>query len=72
MFNNIGAGELLIIGLVIMILFGSKKLPELTRSLSEAGKEFRKGLKEEDSPETLPEKNTKVDTKRKGGEISHV
>jgi len=48
MFRNIGAGELAIIGLVIMILFGSSKLPEFTRSLGESAKEFKKGYKGED------------------------
>ena len=65
MFNNIGAGELMIIGLVIMILFGSKKLPELTRSLSEAGREFKKGLTEADEKANVPTKNKKIHTQEK-------
>lgn len=50
MFQNIGAGELVIIAIVIMILFGSRKLPEFTRALGESAKEFRKGYKGDDSP----------------------
>ena len=47
MFQNIGAGELLVIALVITLLFGGKKLPELARGLGEASREFRKALGEE-------------------------
>lgn len=46
MFENIGINELLVIALVLLVLFGSKKLPELTRGVGEAIKEFRKASKE--------------------------
>lgn len=41
----IGWTEILIVFLIILLLFGSKRLPELARSLGEAVSEFRKGLK---------------------------
>ncbi|MEM2918246.1 MAG: twin-arginine translocase TatA/TatE family subunit [Candidatus Altiarchaeota archaeon] len=41
----IGTFEILLIFLILLLLFGSKKLPELARSLGEAIKEFKKGLK---------------------------
>lgn len=60
MFNNIGAGELVIIALVIMILFGSKKLPEFTKALGESAKEFKKGYKDEPpGPKPDSSNNTK-------------
>ena len=40
----IGAPELLIILVVILVLFGGAKLPKLARSLGEAQKEFKDGL----------------------------
>jgi sec-independent protein translocase protein TatA len=40
---NLGAPELLIMLLVVLLLFGGAKLPKLARSLGEAQKEFRKG-----------------------------
>ena len=46
MFRNLGAGELIILLVVILVLFGAKKLPELARSLGSSAKEFRKGVEE--------------------------
>lgn len=43
---NLGAPELLIILLVILLLFGGAKLPKLARSLGEAQKEFKQGIAE--------------------------
>lgn len=47
MFNNIGTTEIIIILVVLMVLFGAKKIPEFARGLGEAGTEFKKGLKGE-------------------------
>ena len=44
--QNIGFGELLIILLIVMLLVGAKRLPELGRSLGEAIREFKKGAGE--------------------------
>jgi sec-independent protein translocase protein TatA len=46
MFKNIGALELIIVGLVLLLLFGGKKLPELTRGIVNSIKEFRSAYKE--------------------------
>lgn len=43
---NLGAPELLIVLLVILLLFGGAKLPKLARSLGQAQSEFKKGIKE--------------------------
>ncbi|HOV22083.1 MAG TPA: twin-arginine translocase TatA/TatE family subunit [Candidatus Ratteibacteria bacterium] len=43
---NIGAGELILILLIILLLFGAKRLPEIGRSIGKALGEFKKGLKE--------------------------
>lgn len=47
---NMGPGEILLIFLLIIILFGAKRLPELARSLGKSIKEFKhatQGLKDE-------------------------
>jgi sec-independent protein translocase protein TatA len=41
---NLGAPELLIILAVVLLLFGSTRLPKLAKSLGQAGKEFKKGV----------------------------
>ena len=46
MFQNIGTTEIIIIAVVLMILFGAKKLPEFARGLGESGKELKKASKE--------------------------
>lgn len=49
-----GTGELLVIFLVVLILFGGKKLPELARSIGIGIREFKKachGIDEDDSQE---------------------
>ena len=43
---NLGAPELLIVLLVVLVLFGGAKLPKLARSLGEAKKEFADGMNE--------------------------
>lgn len=46
MFDNIGFGELLLIMLVILVLFGSKKIPDLAQGLGKGIREFKKAIKD--------------------------
>lgn len=74
MFSNIGAGEIIVVLLVLIFLFGGKKLPELARGLGESGKELKKAKKEIEK--ALSDINTDSDLedtpskegKTKGGE----
>ena len=43
---NFGVPELLIVLAVVLLLFGSTRLPKLARSLGQASKEFKKGVDE--------------------------
>ncbi len=45
---NLGAPELIIILAVVLLLFGSTRLPKLARSLGQASKEFKHGVNEAD------------------------
>ena len=45
MFKNIGTPEVVIVAIVILILFGAKKIPEFVRGIGEAIKEFKKASK---------------------------
>jgi sec-independent protein translocase protein TatA len=46
---GLGAPELLIVLAVVVLIFGSTKLPQLARSLGEAKRELNKGM-EHDEP----------------------
>lgn len=45
-FMNLGGPDLLVILLIILVLFGAKKLPELAKGLGQAIKEFQKAKDE--------------------------
>jgi len=51
LFQNLGAGEIILILAVLLLLFGAGKLPKLARSLGSSMTEFKKGLRGEPSPE---------------------
>lgn len=44
--QNIGTGEILIIALVVLLLFGGKKIPELMRGLGKGVKSFKDGMED--------------------------
>ena len=46
LFLNLGAGEIVIIALVVLLLFGGKKIPELRRGLGKGVKSFKSGMNE--------------------------
>lgn len=43
-----GLGELLIILLIVLVIFGAARLPKIAQSLGEAIKGFRKSVKEDE------------------------
>jgi sec-independent protein translocase protein TatA len=45
---NLGPTELLVVLAIVLLLFGSTRLPKLARSLGQASKEFKTGVKEGD------------------------
>lgn len=56
---NVGPTELIIVLVVVLLLFGSTRLPKLARSMGEASKEFKKGISEGGKDEP-PEGDVKV------------
>jgi len=46
MFGNIGTAEIVVIAVVLLLLFGGKKLPELARGLGESSRELKKAKDE--------------------------
>jgi sec-independent protein translocase protein TatA len=64
-FLDFGAPELIIILAIILLLFGGRKLPELSKSLGESMRELRKGLNgslddEKDKNKTAETKSNKT------------
>lgn len=63
--GNLGAGEIILILLVILLLFGAKKIPELAQGLGKGMKEFKKSLKDvEDELKKTDEEIKKTDDKK--------
>ena len=44
--GNIGTGEIILIVLVVLLLWGGKKIPELMKGLGKGVKSFKEGLNE--------------------------
>jgi len=61
--GNIGFGEILILVLVVLILFGPNKLPEVGKALGKAIGEFRRGIRDGmvDDRDTRIDKTEKTD-----------
>jgi sec-independent protein translocase protein TatA len=51
---GLGAQELLVILLIVLVLFGGSKLPDLAKSLGRSMKEFKKGIGAEPEEEPAP------------------
>ena len=53
---GIGTQEILIIALIILLLFGGKKIPELMRGLGKGVKSFKDGMNGKEEPGQQPDK----------------
>jgi sec-independent protein translocase protein TatA len=52
---NLGGGELVVIAVVFLVLFGGKKLPEMAKGLGEGIRNFKQAIKEpQEEPATKP------------------
>ncbi len=60
--SRIGPTELLLILAIVVLLFGSTKLPQLAKGLGESVKEFKKAAKSEEKGDS----ENKTDTTSKG------
>jgi len=53
---SLGVPELIIIFLIIIVLFGASRLPQIGKGIGEGIRNFKKGMKEGEEPEQIPEK----------------
>lgn len=51
LFMGLSFREILVIALIIILLFGAKKIPELMKGLGSGIKEFKKSVKDDDEKE---------------------
>jgi len=61
---GLGIGELLVI-LIIILIFGSRRLPEIGEGLGRGIRNFRKSLKAPDEIDVTPNQNTPVEPSEK-------
>ena len=57
---GLGTQELLIILIIVLVLFGANRLPDLARSLGSSVKEFKKGVHETKAEESRKEEEKKA------------
>jgi sec-independent protein translocase protein TatA len=65
--GNLGFTEILLILLVVVLLFGGRKIPELMKGLGQGMREFKKASQTDDEPEkkdTEKEDTQKEDTEK--------
>lgn len=60
---GLGYQELLIILVIVLVLFGANRLPELARSLGSSVKEFKKGVNEAKAEDTTSPARSEEDKK---------
>ncbi|MDR2467125.1 MAG: twin-arginine translocase TatA/TatE family subunit [Prevotellaceae bacterium] len=63
--GGLGAGEIVAISLVVLLLFGGKKIPELMRGIGKGVKSFKDGVKgiEDDISASLEDDNSATKSK---------
>jgi sec-independent protein translocase protein TatA len=67
MFGNLGFGELMIILVIVLVLFGAKRIPEISASFGKGIREFKKNVNEVERSITEPEP-TRYDSRLAAGE----
>lgn len=66
LFGGIGLQEIIIIALIVLLLFGGKKIPELMKGLGKGVKSFKDGMNEDLSSDSQPKKENNDANEVKG------
>ena len=61
--GNFGATDIILILLVVVLLFGGRKIPELMKGIGQGLKDFKKASKVEDEPEKMKAESKEDDKK---------
>ena len=57
LFMGLGVKEIVVIAVIILLLFGGKKIPELMKGIGSGIKEFKKSVKDDDTKDKEEDKN---------------
>ena len=61
-FGNLGAGGIIVIALIVLLLFGGKKIPELMKGIGKGVRSFKEGMnnieKDIENPDPDPKDKT--------------
>jgi sec-independent protein translocase protein TatA len=60
MIGGIGVQELLVVFLILVLLFGASKLPQIGRGIGEGIRNFKSGLKSDDASAKKIDENEKI------------
>ena len=61
---GIGIPELIVILVIVLIIFGAGKLPEIGGAIGKGIKNFKKSIREPDEIDVTPDPNKKIDEKK--------
>jgi sec-independent protein translocase protein TatA len=61
---GLGTQELIIILVIIIVLFGATRLPQIGSGIGQAIKNFKKSVKEQDEIDVTPTKDTSKESKK--------
>ena len=59
LFLGLGTGEIILIVLVFLLLFGAKRIPDLMKSMGKGVKSFKEGMKEVEKEINAPDEPAK-------------
>ncbi len=65
MFGRIGIWQIVLIVIVVLLLFGGKKIPELMKGLGKGVRSFKEGMNGEDTDKTSEKSSKNTDTDEK-------
>lgn len=61
--GNLGAGEIIVLALIILLLFGGKKIPELMKGIGKGVRSFKDGMNNIERDIENTDQDTKPNTK---------
>jgi sec-independent protein translocase protein TatA len=64
MFGNLGMGEMMVALVIVLILFGAKRIPEISASLGQGIREFKRNMADIESPPPGVAPRARIDAPR--------